>query len=333
MAPDPPVLGVDVGGTKVAVAALEGATAKRVVQQPTVLSSTAELLDGIEACVREMIEETTAPAAIGVGVPSQIDYDTGTVETSVNIPLAGVPLRDELSGRFGVPVFVDNDANCAALAEAQLVDNPPARNLVMLTLGTGVGGGVVIDGKIFRGANGLGAELGHFPIEAEGPLCPGNCPNRGCVEALCSGTALERDATEQAKDLPDTRLGRLYAENGEVTGHDVVAAAEDGDTEALLLFERFGRYVGVAIAGYVNVFQPEIFVIGGGLSRASDLFLERALGEAATRALPALWKRTSVSLARGGADAGVIGAGLLAAQEIGRDTPRSASLTSSEGRA
>jgi glucokinase len=203
----------------------------------------------------------------------------------------------------------------------------------MLTLGTGVGGGVVIDGKIFRGANGLGAELGHFPIEAEGPLCPGNCPNRGCVEALCSGTALERDATEQAKDLPDTHLGRLYAENGEVTGHDVVAAAEEGDTEALLLFERFGRYVGVAIAGYVNVFQPEIFVIGGGLSRASDLFLERALGEAATRALPALWKRTSVSLARGGADAGVIGAGLLAAQEIGRDTARSATLTSSEGRA
>jgi glucokinase len=332
MVPQPFVLGVDVGGTKVAVAALEGATAKRVLQQPTELSSTAELLDGIEATVRDMIRETSEPAAIGVGVPSQIAYETGTVETSVNIPLTGVPLRDELGKRFGVPVFVDNDANCAALAEAQLVDDPPAHNLVMLTLGTGVGGGVVIDGKIFRGADGLGAELGHFPIEAEGPLCPGDCPNRGCVEALCSGTALERDATETAKDLPDTRLGRVYAENGRVTGHDVVAAASEGDTEATLLFERFARYLGVAIAGYVNVFQPEIFVIGGGLSRASDLFFDRAIAEAASRALPALWKRTSISLARGGADAGVIGAGLLAAHEIGRDTPRAGSLTSSEGR-
>jgi glucokinase len=333
VADEPVVLGVDVGGTKVAVAAVNGATASDLVQRPTPVSSTSELLNGIEATVREAITATGDPAAIGVGVPSQIDYGRGTVETSVNIPLTGVPLRDELGKRFGVPVFVDNDANCAALAEAQLVDDPPATHLVMLTLGTGVGGGVVIDGKIFRGADGLGAELGHFPIEAEGPLCPGNCPNRGCVEALCSGTALERDATEHAKDLPRTRLGNVYGEKGTVSGPDVVSAAEDGDTDALLLFERFGRYLGVAISGYVNVFQPHIFVIGGGLSRASGLFLERAIAEAESRALPALWKRVDVHLARGGADAGVIGAGLLAAQEIGRDTQRSAATTSTEGRA
>jgi glucokinase len=190
----------------------------------------------------------------------------------------------------------------------------------MLTLGTGVGGGVVTEGRIFRGAHGLGAELGHFSIIADGPPCPGNCPNRGCLESLCSGTALERDATELGKARPDTKLGRLFEENGRVSGREAVAAAQEGDPEANLLFERLGTWLGVGIAGYVNVFEPDHVVIGGGLSRAAELFLDRATEEAASRALPALWERVQVQLARGGADAGVIGAGLLAAHEIERDT-------------
>jgi glucokinase len=320
-------LGVDVGGTKVAVGAVSAAKAHAVVEHPTELSSSESLLDGVEAGVKEIVEEVGTPEAIGVGVPSQIDFATGTVVTSVNIPLTGVPLREELGRRFGVPVVVDNDANCAALAEAQLVPGGPARHLVMLTLGTGVGGGVVIDGEIFRGASGLGAELGHFAIEANGPLCPGNCPNRGCLEAFCSGTALERDATEVGQDRPDTPLGRVYAEHGRVTGRDAVAAAEAGDRHAQRLFERLGTSLGVGIAGYVNVFEPEHVVIGGGLSRAAGLFLERAGDEAASRALPALWERVAVSLARGGADAGVIGAGVLAAQEHARDTAQASTTT------
>ncbi len=312
----PLVLGVDVGGTKIAAGAVDGPRAREVVESPTVVSSTRELLDGLEATVREVIERAGAPAAVGVGVPSQIEYATGTVETSVNIPLTGVPLREELGRRFGVPVFVDNDANCAALAEAQLVPDPPARHLVMLTLGTGVGGGAIVDGSIFRGADGLGAELGHFSLAPDGPPCPGNCPNRGCVEAYCSGQALERDATELASDKPDSVLGRALAEEGRVTGRVVEAAARAGDSDALLLFDRFARMLGTAIAGYVNVFQPHELVIGGGLSRVHRLFLDRAVQEAASRALPALWKRAGVSIARGGADAGVIGAGVLAAQEI-----------------
>jgi glucokinase len=205
------VLGVDVGGTKVAAAAVEGAEARGVVEAPTRLESTDELLDGIEGSVGQVIEEAGEPAAIGVGVPSQIEFERGRVMSSVNIPLQGVPLREELGDRFGVPVFVDNDANCAGLAEAQLVDDAPAQHLVMLTLGTGVGGGVVAGGMVFRGAHGLGAELGHFPVESRGPACPGNCPNRGCLEALCSGTALERDANELARDHPNSALGRALA--------------------------------------------------------------------------------------------------------------------------
>jgi glucokinase len=307
------VLGVDVGGTKIAVGAVRDAAAHNRVVHPTELSSTSALLDGLEATVREVISTAGSPEAIGVGVPSQIEYSTGTVETSVNIPLTGVSLRSELGRRFGVPVFVDNDANCAALAEAQLV---PCDNVVMLTLGTGVGGGVIVGGRIFRGAHGLGAELGHFSVNADGPHCPGNCPNSGCLEAYCSGQALERDATELAEDKPGSRLSEAIEEDGKVSGRELVTAAEEGDPDALLIFDRFGRMLGVGIAGYVNVFQPELLVIGGGLSRASHLYFQRAVQEAAARALPALWRRVNVSLARGGADAGVIGAGVLAAQEI-----------------
>ena len=302
------------------MAAVEDARVSERVEHPTDVSGTEALLDGIEGAIGEVVERVGEPAGIGVGVPSQVEFSTGTVETSVNIPLTGVPLREELGGRLGVPVFVDNDANCAALAEAQLVDDAPARELVMLTLGTGVGGGVVIGGTIFRGANGLGAELGHFSINPDGPPCPGNCPNYGCLEAYCSGQALERDATELAQDRPDSRLHDALGDDGKVAGREVVAAAEEGDPDALRVFERFARMLGIGIAGYVNVFEPQWLVVGGGLSRASDLYLERAKEEAHARALPALWARVTVALARGGADAGVIGAGVLAAQELGRDT-------------
>jgi glucokinase len=328
---EPVVLGVDVGGTKVAVGAVSGAEARHVLEETTELSTTEALLGGLERAYRDVVETAGEPEAVGVGVPSQIEFATGRVLSSVNIPLEGVALREELAARFGAPVFVDNDANCAALAEAQLVDDAPARHLVMLTLGTGVGGGVVIDGTIFRGTHGLGAELGHVTIDADGPNCPGNCPNRGCIEALCSGTALERDATELGKDKPDTPLGRVYAENQRVKGRDTVEAAEQGDTDALALLERLGTNLGVAIAAFVNVFEPEHMVIGGGLSGAADLFLTRAREEAAARALPALWERVRVAVARGGANAGVIGAGVLAAQELKGQARDTARTTSTEG--
>jgi glucokinase len=310
------VLGVDVGGTKVAVAALDGVTATHTAEHPTVTVSADALLDGVEHAVREVIAAAGEPEAIGVGVPSQINFATGTVETSVNIPLAGVALRAELGRRFGVPVFVDNDANCAALAEAHIVGES---HLVMLTLGTGVGGGIVIDGLTFRGAHGLGAELGHMTINPDGPPCPGNCPNHGCLESYCSGQALERDATDLARDKPDSPVARRVGSDGTVSGRELVAAAEEGDPDALLLMENFGRMLGIGIANYVNIFEPKRLAIGGGLSRASHLFLDRAKREAGARALPALWKRVSVVLAQGGADAGVTGAGLLAALEIARD--------------
>ena len=285
-------MGVDVGGTKIAAAVVSGSETVGAVEHPTDVSSGDAVIAGIEAAVREVAQQ---PEAVGVGMPSQIEFATGTVVASVNIPLEGVPLREELSRRIGAPVFLDNDANCAALAEAATLG---ASNLVMLTLGTGVGGGVVIDGQIFRGASGLGAELGHVTIQADGPECPGNCPNRGCLEALCSGTALQRDAG--------------------MSGRDAVARAGEGDEQVLAVFERLGRNLGAGMAAMVNVFEPERLVIGGGLSRAAELFFETARAEAAARALPKLFERVEIGLAQAGADAGVIGAGLLGAQELAR---------------
>lgn len=313
-----PVFGIDVGGTKVAVAEVDGAQKQHAVEYPTDLSGPDALLDGIEAAVKEVAAVAGDPEAIGIGVPSQVEFATGTVLSSVNIPLAGLPLRQELGARFGVPVFVDNDANCAGLAEALMVPDPPARFLVMLTLGTGVGGGLIIDGRIFRGATGLGAELGHVVISGdvvdEAPA--GDFPRPGSLEWFCSGRGLEREATRRAGEDPDSGLGRSLAEKGGLSGRDAGALAEGGDPAALELFRWHGRYLGMGIAGVVNAFEPEHVVIGGGLSRAAGLFLETAREEAGRWALPALWERACVDVARGGADAGVIGAGLLAAQEL-----------------
>lgn len=291
------VLGIDVGGTKVEITTVVDDRALGPLRTPTPLDDTGALIDGIEALARQVIERDGQPEAIGVGVPSQIDFATGRVVSSVNIPLEGVPLRAELEERFGVPVFVDNDANCAALAEAQLVGDEPARHLIMLTLGTGVGGGVIIDGRVFRGATGLGAELGHMVIQADGLKCPGRtCPNHGCIEAYCSGSALER-----AAGMP---------------GQEVEAKARAGDATAQGHLADLGRWLGVGIANFVNIFEPEYLVIGGGLgASAADLFLDAAIQEARSRALPAGFERLRFSLAKGGNDAGAIGAGLLAQME------------------
>jgi glucokinase len=316
------LVGIDVGGTKVAAAVVDGLEVVARVERPTETASADALLDQVAAVTREAVGQARGGElrAAGAGIPSQIDAASGTALASVNIPLTGVPVRDELGKRLGVPVFVDNDANCAALAEARLAPDPPADELVMLTLGTGVGGGIVIDGRIFRGATGLGAELGHIVVDGreDAPTEPGRFPRPGSLEWHCSGRGLEREATRCAREHPGGELGRRLAERGRVSGRDAVAAARAGDARALELMAGYGRWLGIGIATVVNVFEPKRVVIGGGLSEAADLFLGTAVAEAARWALPALWERTTVGLAQGGADAGSIGAALLAAHELER---------------
>ncbi len=313
------VVGVDLGGTKVAVAWLREGELSESVLQPTDCSNTEALIEQLVGVIEGV--KVDPLEAVGIGVPSIVDFATGRVVSSVNIPLADVRLREVLSERIGVPVFVDNDATVAALAEAhdeqmRLV----ARDLVMITVGTGVGGGLVLGGRIYRGATGGAGELGHTLVGADlsSDAVParGAFPQRGSLEYEASGHALDRLATESAKREPDSALGTLYREGKPVLGVEAVEAAEAGDPEAERIVDVWGQRLGVGIANAINTFDPEEVVIGGGAARAGDLLLRPAERVAREYVLPGLGNQTTIRLARHGVRAGVLGAALLAAHEL-----------------
>jgi glucokinase len=294
-------IGVDVGGTKVSVAVLEGTELSEPTLRPTVLDSSEGLIDQLA----ELIECAGPADAVGIGVPSVIDFATGTARHSVNVPLQDVPLRRILTERLGLPVFVDNDATVAALAEAHDDDlNQIAQSLVLFTIGTGVGGGIVLGGRIYRGATGGAAELGHQLVGADlsagAPPHADEAPQPGSLERLAAGRALDA-------------LGR---ERGFDDGPAVVTAARAGDASALEAIHILGERLGVGIANAINVFDPEQVVIGGGVSAAGELLLEPARAVARRFVLPGVGSRTEIRLARYGPRAGVKGAALLAGQEV-----------------
>jgi glucokinase len=298
------LIGVDVGGTKVSVAVLEEGELSDPILRRTELASS----DGLVDQLAEAIEEVGPASAVGLGVPSVIDFATGTARTSVNIPLQGVPLRRQLTERLGIPTFVDNDATVAALAEAYDDDfNLLADSLVMITVGTGVGGGIVIGGRIYRGATGAAPELGHILVGADltdgAPPKAARQPHHASLEYFAAGRALDR----------------LGAERGIGDGHDVVAAAHVGDPDALDCMRILGERLGVGIANVVNIFDPELVVIGGGVSLAGDLLMEPARESAGRFILPGVGTQTRIELARHGPQAGVRGAALLAGQELERE--------------
>jgi glucokinase len=294
------LIGVDVGGTKVSVAVLDDGSLSEPKIRPTDLSSA-------DALVEQLVETIRAegPAtAVGIGVPSVIDFATGTARSSVNIPLQGVPLRHILTERLGVPTFVDNDATVAALAEAHDDDMRPIADIVvMFTVGTGVGGGIVIGGRIFRGATGAAPEIGHTIIAAglaDGAPAAAGFPHPASLEHHAAGRALDR----------------LGAERGLGDGYAVVAAARTGDRDALDAIRILGEALGVGIANAITTFDPDLVVVGGGVSTAGDLLLGPAREAAGRFVLPGMGTRTDIRLARYGPQAGVRGATLLAGQEL-----------------
>jgi glucokinase len=318
------VIGLDLGGTKIAVARLSGTELSDSMIRPTKLSSQEELVEQlvemIGACRGDELD------GVGLGVPSVVEFQTGRVVSSANVPLADVPLREVLGDRLGVPVFVDNDATVAALAEAHDENlRMVARDLVMITVGTGVGGGLVLGGRIYRGATGGAGELGHTIVgmDVSGPVPDaGRFPQKGSLEAVAAGHALDTMVVRAAQEHPDSALGRLHAEGRKVTGVEAVDAAQAGDAVAARLLELWGERVGLGIANAINTFDPEEVVIGGGAARAGDLLLEPAKRTAAAYVLPGLGKRTTIRVARHGVRAGVLGAALLAAHELADSRPR-----------
>lgn len=312
------VVGVDLGGTKVAAAALRDGRLGDSVVDPTSLEDTPALIDELVG-----VAQAAAPGpldAVGLGVPSIVEFETGRVVSSVNVPLANVPLRQVLGERLGVPVFVDNDATVAALAEAHDEDlRLVTRNLVMLTVGTGIGGGLVLDGRIYRGATGGAGELGHtlVGLDLSGPVPPPDgFPQPGSLEFVASGHALDRMGAEAAERETGSELGRLRAQGLPVLGPDVVGAARKGDAAALRTLETWAEHLGVGVANAINTFDPDEVVIGGGGALAGDLLLAPAIRVAREYVVPGLGRRTVIRLARHGVRAGVLGAAMLAVHEL-----------------
>ncbi len=274
-----------------------------------------ELLDDLLDELERARAARPAVAAAGLGIPCTIDRERGLAITAVNLPLVDIPIRDLMTERLGLPVFVDNDANAAMIAEHRFGAAQGASNAVMITVGTGIGGGLILGGEVYRGSTGAGAELGHVVVDLDGPRCQGNCPNHGCIEAVASGTALAREGHAAAERSPDSALGQALARGGAMTGRVVTDAALAGDETARDVVALVGTRLGVAFSSYANIFEPDVIVVGGGVMAAGDLLLEPAREELRARALPPM-NRTPVVAAQLGGQAGMIGAAVMAMWEL-----------------
>jgi glucokinase len=309
-------IGVDLGGTKMAIGVVDGGpdVLFRATERSLGLSA-AQILDEMEEELRGAIENRPDVAAVGLGIPCTIDRERGVAISAVNLPIVNVPIRDLMHERIGLPVFVDNDANVALLAEHLYGAARGARNALMLTIGTGIGGGIMIDEHVYRGSTGAAGELGHVVVDADGPPCQGNCPNHGCVEMLASGTALARDGLAAAKEAPDSALGKLLAAGEPVDGRAVTDAARRGDAVAVEIVLTAGRNLGVALASLANIFAPDVIVLGGGVLAVGELLVDPARDELKARALVPM-NETRVVVAELGPDAGMIGAAAMAQLEL-----------------
>jgi glucokinase len=307
-------IGVDLGGTKLLAGAVDPGLGVHHRTQRTVAGlDQRALLDTTVDAVLEVREAAgTDIEAVGFGIPCLIDRRTGTAVMSVHLPLSDIRFADVMAERLGLPVFVDNDGNLAAIAEHRAGAARGASEALIMTIGTGIGGGLILRGEPYRGAAGAGAELGHVVIDMDGPPCQGNCPNRGCVEAFASGSALVREARRLAGDRPESGLAAALREGRELAGPLVTELAHDGDAAAIEAIELIGSRLGVAIASLVNIFNPQVVVIGGGVIGAGELLLAPARAEMARRALTPSRDMARIVAARFGVEAGMIGAAALA---------------------
>jgi glucokinase len=286
------VIGVDLGGTKVLAGIVDrngGVEQRR--ERPTPVASQEELLHGLDEAVEELL--TDEVVALGFGIPSRINQRTGELQGSVNIPLTGLDFRGRMSERFDLPVGIDNDANAATFAEFVAGAGRDVRDMVMLTLGTGCGGGAVIDGRLYRGW----AEFGHMVVEFEGIPCQGTCHGLGHLEPYVTGTAATKLAQEEFGPAVDA--------------HRLVRLANEGEARAIEILARMGRYLGAGIATLVNIFNPELVVIGGGFAAAGDFVLGPARETAVRDSLGDAGERVGIVRAELGTAAGLIGAGLI----------------------
>lgn len=308
------IVGVDIGGSKVAVA-LATAEGQILGREYTPTSAEAKpdaVVNGICVGIDKIVSiagiEPTDLCGIGIAAAGIIDSDRGTVITSPNLPgWHEVPLRDAIQERFNIPVYLGNDASLAALGEWWFGLKKRVANVIYITVSTGIGGGIVADGKLYTGACGVAGEIGHMTIDVNGPRC--NCGNIGCWEALASGTALARQAIGQIKKGAKTSIAELV--DGDLTRIDakvVFEAAREEDELAKKLISRLAYYFGVGLANLVNIFSPELILIGGGVAKMGDLLLQPAIEVVKERAYVTLAYDVEIKPALLGDDSGVLGA-------------------------
>lgn len=311
------VIAFDAGGTKL----LGGVVDAELRLEERVLrrwpgGDRDDVLATIAGAVEEARADAEDAAAVGFGIPSLVDFERGYSISSVHLPLDDIPFRDLIADRVGLPVLVDNDANLAALAEHRAGAGRGSRDMVLLTIGTGIGGGLVLNGELYRGIQGMAGELGHMTIDVDGPPCPGNCPGRGCLEAFVSGQAIARAGVAAGERRGDTSLARALGQGVAITGELVTELAISGDPAAREAIEEIGELLGAGLAAIINAFNPETVVIGGGAATAGELLLAPARRVAGERALRAPARRARIVPAHFGEEAGLVGAALMALEAI-----------------
>lgn len=302
-------MGIDMGGTKVAAGRVmeDG----RLVDRSEVpCPSSAEALERV---LIELAESKRTPStrAVGIGAAGLVRHTKGEFVWGPNVPIRDVAVTKRIHDVLGLPAFVDNDANVAALAEQRIGAAKGATNALVVTLGTGIGGGVIVDGHLYRGA-GFGGEVGHMIVDARGPLC--SCGHHGCWEACASGRVITEAAKEMVRSSPTSALARRAGDKP-VTGQLLTELALEGDEACIGVLREIGRWVGIGLANLVCLFDPEVIVIGGGVCSAGDLVLGPAR-EVLRDAYGARYRAgPELVTARLGNDAGIIGAGLMALEE------------------
>src|SRR5829696_4868437 len=306
------VIGVDLGGTKLLAGAVDpDGTVHHRTNRPARGLDQLELVEMVAHAVESLRRSAGGEVSgVGFGIPCTFDARTGIAIQAVNLPLHDIRFADVMAERLELPVVVDNDANCAVLAEARAGAGVGCSEVVMLTLGTGIGGGL----------------LGHMVVDMDGRPCQGNCPNWGCLESVSSGTALVREASLAVARQPDTALGRALESGHELTGPMLTEYARAGDPVATAAIEVVGRALGVGLANIANIFCPQVIVIGGGVSEAGELLLGPAREVMQRRALRPGRDSVRVAAAAFGAEAGMIGAAMLA-RERPSDVPSAAGPT------
>ena len=314
------MLAVDLGGTKMAMAAVDagGGMLFRVeVASPSgngemMVSTLLTLLaSGKEQCFELGLE----CGAIGIGAAGFILFEEGLLLESPNIAWSMIPLASIVEKELGLPAFLDNDANCATLGELRHGVARGANDFVLLTLGTGIGGGICTGGLVYRGCRGTAGEIGHCTVDPNGPVC--ECGRKGCLEAMGSGTALSREAERLLLEDRSSILNGMCDGEGKLTGEAVSEAAEGGDRTALRAFEYISVYLGIGIANLIHLFDPELVVLGGGVSHSGHLLLDDVRASVVAHGLELLVKDTRVELSSLGNDAGILGAAAMAREGTG----------------